>query len=316
MPAEILLGIVANMDAATRIGLAQASPVHFLNANFNVYVQEAQFQIQLQNTPPVTETDETRPLLLWAIENGAGVDVLDQIITAYQQVNPDQWGDSIWGPLSRELPTPLWMAIRVGRADVVDLLLRRGVNPRTRYCPVYFGSCTRQGYPHHECLRLHENPHPAGHCYNALEYAVWALSLYVNPREARQAVVRRLIEEGERFELLNPRGTSISLFFEWASWNDLDDVLIFMMDEILALPDTDPRRVQLQAAVDQMFYVVATTLNRDGQHNALIAYFIGLGAPAGYPISDVYDVCRIQERWISMAACRTALEARGAQNGQ
>ncbi|KAK7751165.1 hypothetical protein SLS62_006849 [Diatrype stigma] len=312
MPLEILLQIVGHMDPATRIGLAQASPIHFVNANFNIFVQDAQFQVQLQDTPPHTETDDTRPLLLWAIENNVGLPVLDQIITAYQHVNPGQWADSIWGPLARELPTPLWAAIRVARPDVVDLLLQRGANYGTRYCLMLRGRCNRQGYPHHQCLHPPAHPAPLEQCSDALEYAVRAVSTYLDHRDQRQAIVRRLVQAGARFELLDA-GDNISALFRRATWHGLHDVLILMMDEILNLPSGDTRRARLAGALDEMLRRVACDLPRDGDHNMLLEYLVNRWAPTTYHIQQLYDNCQAEGRLHSMAAIRRARRALGLQ---
>lgn len=280
MPVEMLFNILANLDPASLINLATAAPLRFLSFGLNIYVEDAHFQVRLQDAPPMEESEATRPLLLWAIDNGIDANVIEQIMTAYQQV-PGQWANSIWGPLSRAIPTLLHAAIQAVRPDIVDLLLERGANPRVRYCSI--GGCIRSGYPHPECTA--GPPGRVIDCYNALQFALEALSRSTGANEAAaRAIVRRLLASGESVDLLLGNaglpGNAGNLSRD--AWMlvqvGLSDVVIPMIDDVLNLPDTDPRGGQLRNRLDFILHAVVTFATIPDGQDALIEYLIGLGA--------------------------------------
>ncbi|KAI1102596.1 hypothetical protein F4804DRAFT_353591 [Jackrogersella minutella] len=82
-----------------------------------------------------------RPSLLWAIESGKDLEVIQQCINVYEESFPDLL-EGKWYPyrdpldsqlISLEFPSPIYAATKAGRLDVVQALVGRGVGVRGRY---------------------------------------------------------------------------------------------------------------------------------------------------------------------------------------
>lgn len=313
MSNELQIYILGHVDRVSQINLAVAFPERYLSDDLNIYVLDAHFQVRLQDIPPLEESDATIPLLIHAIRNRFHVDVIRQIITIYEQVvtDPDHRGiDSIWGPLSREIPTPLHEAIRTNRLDVVDLILQHSANPRVRFQTLLNTPrsnapeiCNRVGFPHFRCTNLSGQDN----CKNALRYALWRSYTIHGPGPSSQAkavaIIRRLFESGESIEIFDNAG-NVTVDFREVAIKNLSDVIIGIINGIINLPNTDPRKIRLSFGVNTLLRVILFgDFIPDGQ-DVLIAYFIRLGAN---PTLNMITQSRQMERVLNAAALARAI---------
>lgn len=278
-PTELLLDICRDLGTVDLWNLAQAAPFRFLSESFNIYYQEPQYQVQAQRNPPMVETEQTRPLLIYAIENGFSTDIIQKIAEAYRVVYPDAL-NSIWGELYRQIPPPLVSAIRVQRPDVVNLLLHLGADPRIRYAEEdesgmfkSQGKCNRIGYPHATCWDGNGPTHTQ-YCDDALRGALRYSSTQPPTEYARhRRCVDAIFAYGIRIKSFRV-ADEVTLEFKLAAEQGfIAEIKASIEDEIIDLPRDDSTRLYL---LDKLFRVVLTLT--DGQRE-LIEYLIGLGSP-------------------------------------
>lgn len=278
-PTEILVQICRNPGTVELWNLAQAAPFRFLSQSFNIYWEEPLYQVLAQDNPPMVETDETRPLLLWAIENGVSPQVIRQIAEAYYVVHP-QALNSIWGKVYRQLPTPLISAVRAGRPEVVDLLLNLGADPRCRYGEkpwreIAQGGCSRVGYPYTQCAN-DGGPTEFQVCDDAFLLALRILySKSGQERRIASRCVEIFFEHGIKINLLQPTGNSTEEF-RLVAGNGFFAEIKALIDEILNLPSDDPTRSFVSRNLIRLLWPLSLIQDGEGE---LIEYIVGLGTP-------------------------------------
>ncbi|RYP69965.1 hypothetical protein DL771_005756 [Monosporascus sp. 5C6A] len=208
---------------------------------------------------PKMDPQETRPLLLWCIQNGTPQRIIADIILAYKAHNPQPF-DSIWRNIYPTAKPPLHVAIESGRADVVELLLVIGGNPNVKFSPDVFNMCFHSGNPHPTCAS-HTKGQPQPLCIDAMRRAFMSAKIHGRGRFGTYRTGPGLYTAEDSMLALLQSGAQIDIFDRdgeiTEDFNELlksrySSVLKTVIDLILALPVTDPRRVQLSRQLGEI----------------------------------------------------------------
>ncbi|RYP57420.1 hypothetical protein DL769_009490 [Monosporascus sp. CRB-8-3] len=243
--------MITHLDAVGRAQLARAEPLTISGQRVQYYNLDADNPV-FRDVGPKMNPQETRPLLLWCIQNGTPQRIIGDIILAYKADNPQPF-DSIWRNIYPAIKPPLLVAIESGRADVVELLLVIGGDPNVKFSLDDFNMCFYSGTPHPTCAS-HTKGQPQPWCIDAMRRAFMSAKIHGRDRFGTYRAGPGLFTAEDSMLALLERGAQIGIFDQDGEiTEDFDEllklryssVLKAVVDRVLALPVTDLRRIQL-----------------------------------------------------------------------
>ncbi|RYP35131.1 hypothetical protein DL767_003908 [Monosporascus sp. MG133] len=250
--------MITHLDAVGQAQLARAEPLTISGQRVQHYNLEANNPV-FRDVGPKMNPQETRPLLLWSIQNGTPQRIIGDIVLAYKGDNPQPF-DSIWRNIYPTAKPPLHVAIESGRADVVELLLVIGGDPNVKFSLDVFNMCFHSGNPHLTCAS-HTKGQPQPLCIDAMRRAFMSAKLHGRDRFGTYRTGPGLYTAEDSMLALLQRGAQIDIFDQdgeiTEDFNELlklrySRVLKTVIDPVLALPVTDPRRVQLSRQLGEI----------------------------------------------------------------
>ncbi|RYP24688.1 hypothetical protein DL765_000415 [Monosporascus sp. GIB2] len=255
--------MIAHLDAAGQARLARAEPLTILGQRVQHYNLDADNPV-FRDVGPKMNPQETRPLLLWCIQNGTPQRIIGDIILAYKGNNPQPF-DSIWRNIYPTAKPPLHVAIESGRADVVELLLVIGGDPNVKFSLDDFNMCSHSGNPHPTCAS-HTKGQPQPLCIDAMRRAFMSAKIHGRDRFGTYRTGPGLYTAEDSMLALLQRGAQINIFDQDGGiTEDFDELLMLkysrvlktVIDPVLVMPITDPRRVQLSRQLGEILFRAA-----------------------------------------------------------